>query len=182
MCYLNRTYHVLPTVAYITLDTCRGADHNSLPGGSMRSIALFLVVLAASSTVSYAFTRKGVCREKDIKASEVNKDPNAIAESIYFFSWALEKPVVGKEQFYEAFAQTMGNLKNHKHAPEHMDRLVVAGSGDMAYEYGSTQVSFDERGSRTHIAFSAAYLRVWRAIGGECKIVAEMYKPEGNRQ
>jgi hypothetical protein len=50
----------------------------------------------------------------------------------------------------------------------------------MAYENGTSNLSFDEGGSGKHIAFTAAYLRVWRSVDGSCKEAAVMFEPEGN--
>jgi hypothetical protein len=41
--------------------------------------------------------------------------------------------------------------------------------------------AFDERRTGKHIDFTAAYLRVWRAEGGTCKLAAEMFEPEGEK-
>jgi hypothetical protein len=60
------------------------------------------------------------------------------------------------------------------------DGIVTAASGEMAYEYGTSSLSFDEVGSGKHVAFTAAYLRVWRSIDGSGKEVAFMAEPEGN--
>jgi ketosteroid isomerase-like protein len=57
------------------------------------------------------------------------------------------------------------------------DRIVVAPSGDMAYEYGTAHMSFDSK-KEGHVDFTAAYLRVWKTVDGKCKIAAEMFEPE----
>ncbi len=67
-----------------------------------------------------------------------------------------------------------------KSEPLKPDRIVAAGSGDMAYEYGTGGMSFDEVGSGKRIAFTAAYLRVWRSVDGSCKEAAFMAEPEGD--
>lgn len=59
------------------------------------------------------------------------------------------------------------------------DRIVAAGSGEMAYEYGTRNLSFDEVGSGKHVVFTAAYLRVWRTIDGSCKQAALMFERKG---
>src|SRR5215470_4554993 len=54
----------------------------------------------------------------------------------------------------------------------------AAPSGEIAHEYGTGHVSYNEHQSGKHIAFTAAYLRVWRAEGSVCKLAAEMFEPE----
>jgi hypothetical protein len=68
--------------------------------------------------------------------------------------------------------------KNEKQASEKPDKIVASPSGDMAYEYGTTRVQFDEKQSGQHQNFTAAYLRVWKSDGGACKIGAMMFEPE----
>jgi Domain of unknown function (DUF4440) len=92
---------------------------------------------------------------------------------------ALEKPVVGKAAYNDAFKEVDATRQNHKQSDDHVDRLVVAPSGDMAYEYGTSHISFDRE--KKHVEFTAAYLRVWKASGKECKIAAMMAQPEGER-
>ena len=43
------------------------------------------------------------------------------------------------------------------------------------------RVSYNERQSGKHIEFTAAYLRVWRAEDGVCKLAAVRFQPEGER-
>ena len=59
------------------------------------------------------------------------------------------------------------------------DRIIVSPSGDMAYSYGTPQLSFDEVSTSKHIDFTAAYLSVWKVVNGSCKVAATMYQPEG---
>ena len=49
-----------------------------------------------------------------------------------------------------------------------IERIVVSKAGDMAYEFGYTDLSWDTP-EKKHICFEASYLRVWRKINGEWK-------------
>ena len=97
----------------------------------------------------------------------------------YYFTGALDQPVVGKAAHDNAMKAVEESRQNVKTTPLRPDRLFVAPSGDMAYEYGTEQVSFDERASGKHRDFTTAYLRVWRAVDGQCKIAALMAQREG---
>jgi hypothetical protein len=86
-----------------------------------------------------------------------------MSSDFYFFSGALEKPVVGKQALAQASAPVSAAGKNEKNAPNRPDRIAAAPSADMAYEYGTGQVSFDDVQTGKHYDFTAAYLRVWKA-------------------
>jgi ketosteroid isomerase-like protein len=127
-----------------------------------------------------ALAQSGPCTEQAIKALAGSHDSdNVSTDDVYFFSGALEKPVVGKAAYNDAFKEVDATRQNHKQSDDHVDRLVVAPSGDMAYEYGTSHISFDRE--KKHVEFTAAYLRVWKASGKECKIAAMMAQPEGER-
>jgi ketosteroid isomerase-like protein len=127
-----------------------------------------------------AVAQSGPCTEQVIKALAGAHDSDSVStDDVYFFSGALEKPVVGKAAYHDAFKEVDAARKNHKESDNHVDRLVVAPSGDMAYEYGTSHISFERE--KQHVEFTAAYLRVWKASGGQCKIAAMMAQPEGER-
>lgn len=125
-----------------------------------------------------ALAQKGPCTEDQIKASAVQQSP-AMSSDFYFFSGALEKPAVGKRALDQAAAPVSAARRNEKDGANKPDRIVAAPSADMAYEYGTSHVSFDEAQTGKHYDFTAAYLRVWKAEGGSCKVAAVMYEPEG---
>ena len=125
-----------------------------------------------------AFAQQGPCTEARVKTGAAQPNP-PMSSDFYFFSGALEKPVVGKQALDQAAAPISAARKNEKDVPNRPDRVVAAPSADMAYEYGTGQVSFDDAQSGKHYDFTAAYLRVWKAEGGSCKVAAVMYEPEG---
>jgi hypothetical protein len=122
----------------------------------------------------------GPCTEQFVKERVSTNQRGARADDAYFFSGALEKPVIGRAAADQAFRPVAIQRRNMKSEPLKPDRIVAAPSEEMAYEYGTGEVSFDEVSSGKHVAFTAAYLRVWRAIDGSCKEAAFMAEPEGN--
>jgi hypothetical protein len=145
----------------------------------MRVLNILLLFILSLSVAAVA--QKGPCTEQAIHALADKHDSDALStDDVYFFSGALEKPVVGKTAYHEAFKDVDAERKNHKQSNDHVDRIVVAPSADMAYEYGTSVVSFDTRENK-HIEFTAAYIRVWRGADGQCKIAAMMAQPEGDR-
>jgi len=125
-----------------------------------------------------AVAQQGPCTEDHVKAGAAEPNPT-MSSDFYFFSGALEKPVVGRQALDQASAPVSAARKNEKNAPNRPDRVVTAPSADMAYEYGTTHVSFDDAQTGKHYDFTAAYLRVWKAESGSCKVAAVMYEPEG---
>jgi len=47
----------------------------------------------------------------------------------------------------------------------------------MAYGYGNGALSFDAVKEKKHVSFQIAYLRVSKAVGGECRVAATMIRP-----
>jgi ketosteroid isomerase-like protein len=129
--------------------------------------------------VTQAFAQTGPCTESTVKSLIDKHDVNAVADDAYYFTGALDQPVVGKAAHDSAMKAVEESRQNLQTTPLRPDRVVVAPSGDMAYEYGTEHVSFDERAGGKHRDFTTAYLRVWRAVDGQCKIAALMSEREG---
>jgi ketosteroid isomerase-like protein len=136
------------------------------------AVVVFLFVIQALS-------QTGPCNESAVKSLIDKHDLNTVADDSFYFSGALDQPVVGKAAIDNALKPVAESRQNMKTTPLRPDRVVVAPSGDMAYEYGTEHISFDERASGKHRDFTAAYLRVWRAVDGQCKIAAIMSEREG---
>jgi hypothetical protein len=140
-----------------------------------------LVPSGALDAQQSAPAQSGPCTEQFVKEQvSTGRRHTAVADDAYFFSGALEKPVIGRAAADQAFKPVAAQRKNHTQEPLKPERIVAAPSGEMAYEYGTGNVSFDEVSSGKHIAFTAAYLRVWRSIDGSCKQAAFMAEPEGD--
>lgn len=59
-----------------------------------------------------------------------------------------------------------------------VQRIEVSQSADMAYEYSTFSVSYDD--DRGHTQASGAFLRVWKKDGGMWKIAAQIQRPYGD--
>ena len=129
--------------------------------------------------VIQALSQTGPCTESAVKSLIDKHDLNTVADDSFYFSGALDQPVVGKAAIDNALKPVAESRQNMKTTPLRPDRVVVAPSGDMAYEYGTEHISFEERASGKHRDFTTAYLRVWRAVDGQCKIAAIMSEREG---
>jgi len=142
----------------------------------MRLLPVLGVVLLAASQL---MAQNAACSEASIKSaiSKHHDDPSVMADDTYFFSGALDKPVVGKAALEKSSKPIGESRKAENYSPDQPDRIVVAPSGDMAYEYGTERIAFDRKDTGEHVDFTAAYLRVWKADGGKCLVAAQMYEP-----
>ena len=140
----------------------------------------FLGLICALNAQQSASAPSGPCTEQFVREQISKSSRDAVADDAYFFSGALEKPVIGRAEKDRAFKPVDAQRTNAQYQPLKPDRIVAAPSGEMAYEYGTGGASFDEVGSGKHITFTAAYLRVWNSIDGSCKQVAFIAEPEGN--
>jgi|ERR1700722_9935342 len=146
----------------------------------MRRITLLLGLSAFLLSLP-ALAQK--CTEEFIRTNINNFGPKYEAEDAYFFSGALEKPILGlnTEESNRTGEKLGRERKNEKRDPLKADRIVVAPSGDMAYLYGTGHMSFDEVSTAKHVDFTAAFLTVWKVVNGSCKIAASIFEPEGEK-
>jgi hypothetical protein len=100
---------------------------------------------------------------------------------LYFFSGAFDKPVIGDQARRQARAKIEASRKNESRV-ENRGRIVADESGGMAYEYGTAHISFDNVKTGEHEDFTDAYLRVWKADGGTCKVAAQIAEPENTHE
>lgn len=60
-------------------------------------------------------------------------------------------------------------------------RIVPSTAADMAYEYGTLEMSYDSKEDGKRHTFQAVMLQVYKAKDGTCSLVAETMEPlEGN--
>ncbi|QJW90225.1 nuclear transport factor 2 family protein [Spirosoma taeanense] len=95
-----------------------------------------------------------------------------------FWSGAYPRPVrIGKPETEDekAINERMRKRTNQKSA-FNIDRLVIAQSGDIAYEYGTGSLSFDDADNK-HVSHETGYLRTWRKQNGEWKVDLMFIRP-----
>ncbi len=146
---------------------------------SLRALALTIVLYS-----SLAFAQNGPCTEQFIRDESGKPGPLLKTDDYYLFNPMLEKPVVGTEERNKAnksLEPLMAKRKNVKNGPPTVERIVVAPSGDMAYEYGTFHFSYDDSDTGEHVEPQVAFLWIWRSDGGSCKLAAAMLQREGKR-
>jgi ketosteroid isomerase-like protein len=146
----------------------------------MRTCLLFL---AAFSFCGFAAAQTGPCTEAGVKAAKAAAGRGALPHTadLYFFTGALDRPVIGAEAVRQTSAAIRASRKNESQV-ERTERIVAEASGGMAYEYGTSHLSYDDVKTGEHEDFTAAYLFVWKAEGGACKVAAEMAEPENTHE
>jgi hypothetical protein len=140
----------------------------------MKKICILLLLFLAPIG---AQAQGSACSERTIRDAVQNKTITYTDDS-FFWSGAYDKPMIGKVE------QEKGQKKVEAEEPrknevdaDHPQRVVVSNSGDMAYEYGGGEISFDEQKTGKHVSFEVGYLRVWKTVDGQCKVAATMFKP-----
>ncbi len=132
------------------------------------TVLLFLMSLSI-----VAVAQSGPCTEQVIRKQDPKNPP--VADDAYFAAPSFAKPTVGEAAYEQAAKAVLGTRNNYKQSIT-IDRVVAAPSGDMAYEYGTTHVTYDDGESGKHIDRTAAFLQVWRVDRGACKEAAIMFE------
>lgn len=141
-----------------------------------------LLMLATFLAVP-AFAQKGQCTEEFIRSQLNQQTPWPKTDDYYLFNPLLDKPVVGEEERHKSNAAIESLMAKRKNMQTTFktEHVVVAPSGDMAYEYGTGQISYDDSDTGKHIETTLARLSIWKADGGSCKAAATMLQREGQR-
>ncbi len=140
----------------------------------MKRSSIFFLLLAAPIA---AFAQGSACSEQAIRDAVQNKTIKYTDDN-FFWSGAYDRPMIGQAQQAEGRkkAEAEEPRKNEANA-DHVQRVVVSKSGDLAYEYGNGEMSYDEQKTGKHVSFQLGYLRVWKSVDGKCKVAATMVKP-----
>jgi ketosteroid isomerase-like protein len=94
-----------------------------------------------------------------------------------FWNGALKRPIIGHQKGDEFPGHELSKRSNMKFQPD-IQRIDVAASGDLAYEFSFETLEFDQAGTPPkHIAFKTGLLRVWKKVNGEWRIAALFVRP-----
>jgi hypothetical protein len=140
----------------------------------MKKILTLVFLLAAPIAV---MAQGPACSEKTIRDAVQNRTIKYTDDN-FFWSGAFNKPLIGNaEQAQGTKKLDAEEPRKNEVAVERPQRIVVSKSGDMAYEYGGGELSYDEQKTGKHTSFQIGYLRVWKSVDGQCKVAATMVKP-----
>jgi ketosteroid isomerase-like protein len=143
-------------------------DAGSLRGGKVMRLTLALLFILLCAVPTQAQT--GPCTESAIKQGRL-----PAADDVFSYMPPYGKPVVGKAAIQAANAKSFSDRTNITRTWVGDHRIVSTPSGDMAYEYGTLRMGYDEGGK--HNEFEAVILSVYKANGGACQIVASTMQP-----
>jgi hypothetical protein len=132
----------------------------------MRHITILLFMLASTMTLS----AQGPCTAAAVKEGKL-----PMADNAFSYMPPFGKPVSGKTAIQDTAEKKFAGRTNIKHSWESDRRIVASTSGDMAYEHGTMDMSYDEEG-KPH-TFKAVMLNVYKAKGGVCERVAGTMQP-----
>jgi|SRR5579863_7206087 len=140
----------------------------------MKTVCILVVLLAAPIAGS---AQEPSCSEKTIRDAVQNRTIKYTDDN-FFWSGAFDKPLIGSAQREESGKKLEAEEpRKNEVSAEHPQRIVVSKSGDMAYEYGTGELSYDEQKTGKHTSFQTGYLRVWKLVDGHCRVAATMIKP-----
>jgi hypothetical protein len=144
--------------------------------GSLTLGLFATVAVARDSTLPKKSAHPGsACTEGSIRAAIQNR-AFEYSDDTFFWSGRFEKPLIGKSVTLERLRKSDQSRQNSV-VVDHPQVIAVSRSGDMAYEYGTGDMSFDARESGEHVAFQAGYVRVRKSVGGKCEVAASMFRP-----
>ena len=149
----------------------------------MRKVIELLVasVLVVAALVAITTAQSGSA-EQQIRA-QIAKLGTSINPRVYtpdaiFWSGAYSKPIRRSDSEASTRSVLIGAPgRKNVEATDSPEKIVVSQGGDMAYEYGTFKLKFDDNVG--HHDLQGALLRVWQKIGGEWKIVAHFQRPYG---
>jgi ketosteroid isomerase-like protein len=141
----------------------------------------FLTLLAAVLSLGISAHAAGVnpkeeaAIKKQIVAIDAKGNREHSLPDVIFWSGAFKRPVIGTEDGKSKQEAGEGSIADRKPATQKLvtkpQRIVVADSQDLAYEYSIFTLEFDTKAGK-HIKFDGAGLRVWQKQGGVWKQAA----------
>lgn len=141
---------------------------------------LIILISAAMFLASSAVAQSGRCSEQNIRRMHSQRAALQESADAYFYSGALDKPIIGAANRKQNAKQVTAARKNAKQYPDVPQKIVASADGSMAYEYGTSRITYDDVSTGKHVDFQTAYLEVLSAEGDACKIVATMAQPIGS--
>ena len=141
----------------------------------MRQVWFCLACVLVTPVVAMA--QGSVCSEQTIRDA-VEKHTAKLTDDAFFWSGRFDKPLIGKAEGEEAEKKVeVESPRKNEVSSQHPQHIDVSKSGDMAYEYGTGELSFDDQKTGKHVAVQTGYLRVWKVVSSECKVAATMIRP-----
>lgn len=142
-------------------------------------LPLLLALAAGSGTAHAQAAAAGTTASADEQAIRTlvqqQNEGKAVIKSTddrVFVSGPFPRPYIGQgTPESQRISDSLRTARSNVVTRQNIVRLEVAQAGDMAYEYGTGTLEFDEK-NNNHIKGETAYLRVWKKVGGTWIVAA----------
>lgn len=131
-----------------------------------------LVSLFILTSAVLMHAQSGPCTE-----DAINHGKMTMSDDAFVYMPPFGKPVIGKSNVQDTSTKKFEGRTNIQHSWVGEHRIVPSASADMAYEYGTMEMSFDSKDDGQRHKFQAVMLQVYKAKDGVCKLVAETMEP-----
>jgi hypothetical protein len=102
-------------------------------------------------------------------------NPTSAKESVRW-TGAYKRPFMAPDKGELFAAEVIAMRKNQKRSTK-IERIEVAASGDMAWDFSIVTLEFDLDGSSEHVKFDTGSLRTWKKEDGQWKVAATFMRP-----
>lgn len=144
----------------------------------MQTTRLLLAATFVASVFTLSAAGPNAAEEAAIRKQIAAMDANGIdgVANPDYVSWsgAYKKPSIGRRDISNARTGE-GSVPNRvpgsQKGTTNVQRIVVAESKDLAYEYSTFTLAYDTKDGK-HSSFDGGSLRVWQKQGGEWRIAA----------
>jgi hypothetical protein len=136
------------------------------------AVCIPLLLLGASSLqAADSKTEEAAIRAAIASGQEKPADDEIV------WSGAYQRPFVRPNKGEEIPGGTLSKRSNEKRTTD-VQRIEVAASGDLAYEFSYVTLDFDLPGPPPHhVGFKTGLLRVWKKVNGDWNVAASFARP-----
>lgn len=142
---------------------------------SCRSIFIiraFTLAVGGMILGAFAQAQSGPCTE-----DAINQNKTTVADDVFMYMPPFGKPVIGKPAVKETSEKKFEGRTNITRSWVGEHRIVPSTAADMAYEYGTLEMSYTSKEDGKRHTFRAVMLQVYKAKDGNCSLAAETMEP-----
>ena len=111
--------------------------------------------------------------------AQANEGKNVVqsTDDVIFVSGPYPRPFIGKtNEERQRIADSLSKVRSNFSYKREIVRLVVAKSGDIAYEFGNGVINFDNA-NKEHQTVNNSYVRTWRKVNGQWMVDIVFHRP-----
>jgi ketosteroid isomerase-like protein len=139
-----------------------------------RMSGLCVLLLMGASLLHAADSKTDETAIRALILSEQGK----FTDDAVFWSGADTRPIIGDQKGEVFPGDEFSKRANMKLGSVDIQRIEVAASGDLAYEFSYQSLEYDQGGTPLkHWAIKADMIRVWKKVNGEWRIAASFVRP-----